>query len=114
MHWTEIAERRAGDTLVLVLKGHLTLSEEQHSLLRRVRELMDEGNRAFVLNLRHASHIDSSGIGEIVGSYIRVARAGGTLRICEASPRVMGVLQATTLDTVLELFEREEDALAIE
>lgn len=112
MHWTEIAERRAGKALVLDLKGHLTLAEEQLGLMRRIRALTDDGARTFVLNLRHLSYIDSSGIGEIVGAYTRVTRTGGTLRVCEASPRVTEVLQATNLDTVLELYEHEQEALA--
>jgi anti-sigma B factor antagonist len=111
MHWTEVVDRRVGNVIVLDLKGHLTLAEEERGLMRHIRELLDDGARAFVLNLRHVSYIDSPGIGEIVGAYTRVTRMGGTLRICEASPRVIDVLRATMLDSVLEVYEREADAL---
>ena len=106
-----MVERRVGGAMVIDLKGHLTLAEEERGLMRYIRELLDQGARTFVLNLRHVSYIDSPGIGEIVGAYTRVTRMGGTLRICEASPRVTDVLRATTLDTVLELYEHEADAL---
>jgi anti-sigma B factor antagonist len=112
MHWTEVVDRRVGDAIVLELKGHLTLAEEERGLMRLIRELLDQGQRTFVLNLQHVSYIDSPGIGEIVGAYTRVTRMGGTLRICEASPRVRDVLRATMLDAVLELYEHEADALA--
>jgi anti-sigma B factor antagonist len=112
MHWTEVVERRVGNAIVIDLKGHLTLAEEERGLMRYIRELLDQGARTFVLNLQHVSYIDSPGIGEIVGAYTRVTRMGGTLRICEASPRVTEVLRATTLDTVLELYDHEADALA--
>ena len=111
MHWTEIIERRIGDVLVLELKGYLTLSEEDRRLMPKVAELLLDGRRAFLLNLRHVSYIDSPGIGEIVGAYTRAARQGGTLRLCEVSPRIREVLRATTLDTILVVYDTEEEAV---
>jgi anti-sigma B factor antagonist len=111
VHWTEIADRRAGDVVILDVRGHLTLAEQEASLFRHVTQLMDDGERKFVLNLRHVSYIDSVGIGEIVRSYMHLTRHGGTLRLCNVGPRVREILEATHLDTVLELFAKEEDAV---
>jgi anti-sigma B factor antagonist len=111
MFWTEIADRRAAGAVVLEVRGHLTLQDEDRKLMSAVADKLAAGERRFVLNLRHVSFIDSPGIGEIVGAYTRVTRVGGTFRICEASPRVNEVLKATNLDSVLELFEHESDAL---
>ena len=111
MHWTELSERTVGDVMVLHLRGHLTLAEEHRRLMARIVTLLDEGTRRILLNLRDVSYIDSPGIGEIVGAYTRVTRMGGALMICEPSPRVREVLEATNLDTVLQAFDTETSAL---
>jgi anti-sigma B factor antagonist len=113
MHWTEITQRLAGSIVVLDLRGVLTLSEEDRQLLPAIAELIERGRRAFLLNLQHLSYIDSPGIGEIVGAYTRVTRAGGTLKLCHASPRIAEVLRATNLDGVLEIFDDEASALRV-
>lgn len=111
MHWTEITDRTAGDVLVLDLRGQLTLTDEDLGLMRRIRELLDQGHTRVLLNLQQVSYIDSTGIGEIVGAFTRVRRHGGVLAISNVGPRIREVLQATTLDTVLLLFDDEEGAL---
>ena len=82
MHWTEIAERRAaagtGDVAIFDLHGQMTLSgEEEPRLLLAIRAAVQNGARHVLLNLTHVSYVDSTGIGEIVGAYTRVARHAG-------------------------------------
>jgi anti-sigma B factor antagonist len=112
MHWTEITQRRVGDVTVLDLKGQMTLSgDEEARLLRTVRQLESDGQRRVLLNLAEVSFIDSTGIGEIVGAYTRVARRGGTLKLCGVSGRTQELLDATNIGTVIESFATEREAL---
>ena len=111
MHWTEIAERVDGDVVILSLRGHFTLAEDDGLLFRRVGVLADDGHVRVILNLRQVAYVDSVGIGEIVRAYMRLVRAGGTLKLCEVAPRLVEVLQATNLDTVLGVYSSEEDAV---
>jgi len=111
MHWTEITPRFFGALVVLDLRGVLTLAEEDRRLLPAIAGMLERGSRAFLLNLQHVSYIDSQGIGEIIGAYTRVTRQGGTLKLCNVSPRVTEVLRATNLDGVLESFDDEARAL---
>jgi anti-sigma B factor antagonist len=111
MHWTEITDRSIDGVLVLDLRGHLTLADEERRLVRRVGELIEDGHRVFLLNLRHVSYVDSTGIGEIVGAFTKVRKYGGAMVLSNVGPRVREVLHATNLDTVLWLVEEEGDAL---
>jgi anti-sigma B factor antagonist len=111
MHWTEITERRAGDTVVLEVRGQLTLSDEEASLFRHVTRLAEQGTRRVVVNLCHVSYVDSVGIGEIVRSHMLMTRCAGSLTLCDVGPRVREILEATNLDTVLRMFDSEVDAL---
>jgi anti-sigma B factor antagonist len=111
MHWTEIAERQVGDVTILEVRGYMTLSESESLLFRRVSELNAEEHRHVVLNLRHVSYIDSVGIGEIVRTFLHLTQRGGMLTVCDVSPRTREVLETTHLDTVIRMFESEEDAV---
>lgn len=112
MHWTHIADRMAGDVVVLDVKGHMTLAEPESLLFAYVARLMqDEGRRNFLVNLRDLTFIDSVGIGEIVRSYTHLARHGGLLKLCDVGRRVREVLEVTHLDTIIRMFDAEQDAL---
>ena len=112
MHWTEIAQRRAGTVTILDLNGQMTLSGDEDSrLLRAVRELEAAGDRQVLLNLSAVSFVDSTGIGEIVGAYTRVVRKGGVLKLCGLSGRIQELLDTTNIGSVIESFPNEADAL---
>jgi anti-sigma B factor antagonist len=112
MHWTYIADRLAGDVVVIDVKGHMTLSEPESLLFRHVSRLArEEGRRKFVINLRHLTFIDSVGIGEIVRSYTHLASQAGGLKLAEVGARVREVLEVTHLDSIIHLFTSEEAAI---
>jgi anti-anti-sigma factor len=112
MHWTHIADRMAGDIVVLDVKGHMTLAEPESLLFAYVSRMMQEdGQRKFVVNLRDLTFIDSVGIGEIVRSYTHLARHGGMLKLCDVGPRVREVLEVTHLDSIIRMFDDEAAAL---
>jgi anti-sigma B factor antagonist len=112
MHWTDISSRSVGDIIVLDLRGHMTLSDDDEPrLLREVRRLDRARQLNVLLNLQQVAYIDSTGIGEIVGAYTRVVRTGGMLKLCGVSPRIRELLQTTNLDTVIETFDTEDEAV---
>jgi anti-anti-sigma factor len=111
MHWTHIADRLADDIVVIDVKGHMTLAEPESLLFAHVARLARDGQRHFVVNLRHLAFIDSVGIGEIVRSYTHVASQGGALALAEVGPRVRDVLEVTHLDSIIRMFESEEAAI---
>ena len=112
MHWTHIADRQSGGVVVLDVKGHMTLAEPESLLFSYVSRMMEEeGRRNFIVNLRHLAFIDSVGIGEIVRSYTHLTRHGGMLKLCEVGSRVREVIEVTHLDTIIHMFDSEEDAL---
>ena len=112
MHWTDIGERVSGKVMVLDVHGHMTLTEAESSLFHCVNRLANEGHPHVVLNLGHVSYIDSVGIGEIVRTFLHLVQRGGMLTVCSVSPRTREVLEATHLDTVIRMFDTEQDAVA--
>jgi anti-sigma B factor antagonist len=56
--------------------------------------------------------MDSSGIGALMRAFTTAKREGGTVRYFGATKRVLQLLKMVRLDTVLELADDEESALA--
>lgn len=66
-------------------------------LRRMVDSLIAGGCRRIVLNMADVSHIDSAGVGLLLGEVRTVRSLGGLLSIVNASPRVMHTLRICRL-----------------
>lgn len=98
--------------MVLDLHGQMTLSgDEEFRLLHQIQRVLDEGFRHVVVNLANVAYLDSTGVGEIVGAYTRVLRAGGMLKLCCVSARTEDLLRAASIDSVVNWFATEAAAV---
>ena len=60
-----------------------------------------------MLNFKGITAIDSSGIGELVASYVTIKRRGAELKVRHLTPRVEEILVATRLAFLFEDFNDE-------
>ena len=107
----QIEERGVGDVVVLDLKGKITLGEGDELLKDKVNSLVNQGHKKIVLNLADVPYIDSAGLGEVVRTYTTVSRQGGSLKLLNLTKRITDLLSITTLLTVFETFESENEAV---
>jgi anti-sigma B factor antagonist len=107
-----IGERLVGNVVVLDIKGEMTRYTGESSVRKRVGELLDRGHLSLLLNLSHVPYMDSSAVGEIVGSFISVRNRHGTLKIATSQSRVTKLLTIAKLDTVIDVFDTEAEALS--
>ena len=108
----KIETRTIGDAKILDCSGRITLGDGTMVVRNTVRNIVDGGGKKIVLNFADVSHIDSSGVGELVSSYATVARHGGQLVIVHLTKRTRELLTLTKLLTVFKVFEDEKEALA--
>ena len=106
-----IAERLVGDVVILDVSGWMT-RDTGYGLLRK---WVDEHNareyRGLLLNVSEIPYMDSACVGELVGAFITVRNRGGTLKITGARGRIKQLLAVAKLNTVIELFDTEAEAL---
>jgi anti-sigma B factor antagonist len=105
------ATREVGEVSVVDISGRITLGEGNVILRDIVRGLVREGKTKIVLNLAGVEHIDSAGIGELVGSHTAVHRAGGKLKMANPGIRVQDMLKMTSLNTVFDIYPDEASAI---
>ena len=99
------------DATILDMSGRLSLGEALAELRDSIREALASDQKNILLNLAEVSHIDSSGLGQLIGSYATVTERGGQLKLLNLQKRVNDLMQVTKLLTVFETYTNEEAAL---
>lgn len=92
--------------------GKLTLGEGTSALRDQMRDLMARGSSRVLLNMAGVTHMDSSGLAELVAAYTAVTAAGGEMKLLNLASRAHDLLQIAKLYTVFETFEDEASAIA--
>ena len=109
----EISTRETSDVVILHLRGRATTGGGESELFGSyLKKLVANGTRKLLLNLKELTHVDSSGVGIIVGTYVSLRRQGGDLKLLCPSDRVLKVLTVFHLLDVIESFEDEAQAVA--
>ncbi|HEY7784684.1 MAG TPA: STAS domain-containing protein [Pyrinomonadaceae bacterium] len=106
-----INERRAGDVTILDLKGRVRIGGGTVALHSAIKCLVSEGKLKILLNLAEVTHIDSSGLGEIIASSVTLNRNGGDIKLIRLTESLRDLMVITKLLTVFEVYEDEQEAL---
>jgi anti-sigma B factor antagonist len=101
----------AGDVFILHCEGRIVFGDEGAVLRERVRNLLS-GTPKIVVNLEKIDHIDSGGLGILVGLFISARNRGGELKLVSPNKHVKDVLQRTNLHTVFKVYGNDEEAVA--
>lgn len=111
MSTLHIEQREIEGIVILDLKGPLTLGLPDAELRDRLRALCQSGTVNIVLNLKHVSYIDSTGLGALVFALTKLRKAGGKLALANLNRSHLELLLLTKLATVFELFDSEHEAV---
>jgi anti-sigma B factor antagonist len=107
----QIEERTVGSVKVLDVKGQITLSDGGTLLKDKINSVVSQGSKHILINLGGVSYVDSSGLGELVGAYTTVTRAGGRLKLENMTKKMYDLMTITKLLTVFETFDTEQEAV---
>src|SRR5438445_10628960 len=104
-----IEVRRVDQAVVLELYGRLSVLEQQ--LRQLAWELIERGERYFVISLANVSYLDNSGLGQLCWIYTVSRNCGGDMKLLRPTSRIRRLLNITKLDSVFESFESETGAI---
>jgi anti-sigma B factor antagonist len=96
-----------GGVTIVDLSGRIVLGEGSTGVGYLVRNLIKEGNKKILLNLRDVDYIDSFGLGELVSAFTSMRSQGGELKLLNLTKRVRALLQITKLLTVFPITDDE-------
>jgi len=102
--------RQVGQVSVVEVSGKLT-SFESGALRNSIARLLKEGRKQILLNLSGLVYLDSSGIGDLVHTYMSVIKSGGEMKVVGLTEKVEEILKITQLYQVFPEFKDEHSAL---
>src|SRR5712691_4431926 len=100
--------RQIDRVVVMELAGRCSVLEQ--NLRQTAWELMERGERHFVISLANVSYLDNSGLGQLCWIYTVVRNRGGDMKLLKPTSRIKILLNITMLDTVFQSFDDEADA----
>lgn len=103
--------RSVGDATVVEVDGQLIVGNRQ-DLKDKVLARLEEGARNFVIDFARTGYIDSSGLGVLVSVSKKIREAGGELRLASLSEDLQTLFELTKLDTLFQIRDDLEEALA--
>jgi anti-sigma B factor antagonist len=103
--------RKRDDVTIIDVKGKITIGAGDLDLRNAIHQAVDSGATKIVVNLAGVTTIDSSGVGELVGSYTTVTKRGAKLKLANLPDKVQDVLTITQLITVFDVYDTEDEAI---
>lgn len=107
----KVNTRTADGVEIINLQGKITIGAGDTQLREVISNAVAAGRTKILLDLSGVTTIDSSGIGELVGSYTTVTNRGGKLKLLHLPAKLNELLHVTQLITVFEVYEDEQEAL---
>jgi anti-sigma B factor antagonist len=109
-----LVEEARGNHSVIRLGGMVAYGQDAVALAEALTRAESERRGAVVLDLTDVRHLDSTGLGVVVGSMRRLHGSGREIRLVSPGPRILLLLQMTKLDAMFPVHASVADALAAE
>lgn len=99
--------------VIIKPSGSLMERYEANELLDEIDDLLIEGNRYFVIDLKKLEYLNSSGLTVLLNILTKARNAGGEAIVCNVSTRLNKLLIMTRLDSVFTLAATQKEALQL-
>jgi anti-sigma B factor antagonist len=108
----ELSAREDGRITILSVEGDLVIGEPESRFKKLVAGLVEKGRVHLIVDLSRVGFLDSSGLGSLVRAMTTTQNEGGQTKLAGLPPQVRKLLEMTRLDSVFEIHENVEAALA--
>lgn len=102
--------QEAGVT-ILAVTGTVKLGESAQHFAAELQDIFDTTPGGVLLDLSQIDHLDSTGIGELVGYLQKFGQAKRRIALFRPHKRVESLLKLTRLDAVFSTFTEKDEAL---
>ncbi len=97
--------------VVIEFKGNVMGGPDAVSLNEQLHELIDADKTNIVVDLSKVKFMNSSGLGMLIGALTTMRKAGGDLRIANATDKIESLLIVTKLITVFKHYKSVDEAV---
>ena len=96
---------------LLRIRGPIEIGVGDVMLREVLQSIKQSGERCVILDLARVTHIDSSGMGELIANYTDLTNAGIKVVLSRLNTRIYDLMQITHLVTVFPIYDSNEDAM---
>jgi len=107
----EIDIRTQSQVKIVKLRGRLSLGDPVDRLRENLEDMLNNGEKRFLLDLGEVPMIDSSGVGLLVRFHTAATQQGGALKLLNPSKFALQTLKMVRLLELFEIFDDQEQAV---
>lgn len=107
----EIERLEEKGVTVVAVRGVINFGESARQFSSYLADLLDAGVPAVLVDMSGIDHVDSTGLGELVGYLQRFEKEGRRLALLRPHRRILNLLRLTRLDEIFLIFEERGKAI---
>lgn len=77
---------------------------------KKLNDLIDQGQKNFIIDFKDCNFIDSTGLGILVSTLKKCLGMQGSLKLCSINSNVIEIFTLTRLDKVFAIYNNWEEA----
>jgi anti-sigma B factor antagonist len=104
-----ITSRIVSGVVIVDLNGRLCFLDV--GLREQMNELLEEGHRAFVVNLANVPYVDSFGLGQLITIWTSIRSRGGQLILLRPTDHIQALFRIAKLNTIFHISSEEAHAI---
>lgn len=81
-------------------------------LRETLEDLLISKTQKIIVNLGNVEHVNSTGVGAIVGAAKRIRQRGGDVKVCGLAENIKRTFDLTGASSVVEIYESESSAIS--
>lgn len=97
--------------VVIEFKGNVMGGPDAVKLNEKLHELIEDDKTNIVADLGKVKFMNSSGLGMLIGGLTTMRKAGGDLRLANATDKIESLLVVTKLITVFKNYKSLDEAV---
>jgi anti-sigma B factor antagonist len=101
-----------GRVTIVSVDGDLILGKPEVNFKQTIDELLEQGHVDLLVDLGRVSYVDSSGLGALVRALTETNKEGGQTKLLNVGPRLRKLLEITKLNSIFEIYDDREQAVA--
>ena len=108
----DIERMEQGEVTIVVVRGVIKLGESALTFSRFLGEVLAEGSNPVLIDLEGIDHVDSTGLGELVGYLQRFEEQGRRMAFINPAKRLRKLFKLTRLDEVVPIYDDRARAIS--
>jgi anti-sigma B factor antagonist len=108
----KFALEKKGKVVLITIKASLEGGPDTFQIKDEVKAQLGKGERSFILDMKEAGFVNSTGIGVVVSCLSSIKGAGGALRVSGVSERARRAFVTTGVLQLFDLYPDVEAAMA--